>query len=176
VILFPWVAVVAFSIFYTIMVYTKVIDPDVYDGAIYALVLVRISLSFLLVFRLGRAAARYWEGRQLAGTMINKCRILASISKSCLSPEYFDAISRLLSAYPIATKNYLRKEGDPKELKKLLPEEDANSLLATKCQPIWVLDSIREVAQIWADKATKNETKSAYNVAVNLSFLMHNID
>ena len=40
--------------------------------------LLRMALSFLLVFRLGRSATRYWEARQKAGAMIEVCRTLAS--------------------------------------------------------------------------------------------------
>ena len=40
--------------------------------------LLRMALSFLLVFRLGRSATRYWEARTKAGAMIEVCRTLAS--------------------------------------------------------------------------------------------------
>jgi len=38
------------------------------------------TISFLLVFRLGRAAVRYWDARAAAGKMVEICRVLASDS------------------------------------------------------------------------------------------------
>ena len=40
--------------------------------------LLRLVMSFLLVFRLGRSAQRYWEARQKAGALIEVCRAIAS--------------------------------------------------------------------------------------------------
>ena len=40
--------------------------------------LLRLVISCLLVFRLGRSAQRYWEARQKAGAMIEVCRVIAS--------------------------------------------------------------------------------------------------
>ena len=53
-------------------------------------------VSFLLVFRLGRSAVRWWDARAAAGKLVEVCRSMASsASASCASqPELVDGIAR----------------------------------------------------------------------------------
>jgi len=54
------------------------------------------ALSFLLVFRLNRAATRHWEARQLCGWMMIHCRDLAmsSVAAHASAPGDFSAETR----------------------------------------------------------------------------------
>lgn len=53
-------------------------------------------VSFLLVFRLGRSAVRWWDARAAAGKLVEICRSMASSAAvSCASqPELVDGIAR----------------------------------------------------------------------------------
>ncbi|KAL3809403.1 hypothetical protein ACHAXA_004584, partial [Cyclostephanos tholiformis] len=68
--------------------YTDVTDVQEYLVSIETLVEPLITpLAFLLVFRLGRAAVRYWESRQAAGKMVEICRtIIATVNSEFMSP------------------------------------------------------------------------------------------
>ena len=50
-------------------------------------------MSFLLVFRLGRSAQRYWEARQKAGALIEVCRAIASTA--CAHMVFGDDLKRV---------------------------------------------------------------------------------
>lgn len=88
-------------------------------------------VSFLLVFRLGRAAVRFWDARAAAGKMIEFCRITVSVvAVACMAPRRlhdadvdgdFDSSStnelretllgnyaRWTAVFPLAVKNFLR--------------------------------------------------------------------
>ncbi|KAL7539547.1 hypothetical protein ACHAWF_006441 [Thalassiosira exigua] len=72
-------------------------------------------LSFLLTFRLGRAAVRFWDARQAAGKMIEICRSnIATVSAGFMAPDDAEALellceyARWLTAFPIAVKHFLR--------------------------------------------------------------------
>ena len=67
-------------------------------------------VSFLLVFRLGRAAVRYWDARAAAGKLVEVCRTMASTAAvTCVSqPLLVDAFARWICVLPIAVKNFLR--------------------------------------------------------------------
>ena len=55
--------------------------------------LLRLVMSFLLVFRLGRSAQRYWEARQKAGALIEVCRAIASTA--CAHMVFGDDLKRV---------------------------------------------------------------------------------
>ena len=55
--------------------------------------LLRLVMSFLLVFRLGRSAQRYWEARQKAGALIEVCRVIASTA--CAHMVFGDDLRRV---------------------------------------------------------------------------------
>ncbi|KAJ1637913.1 hypothetical protein T492DRAFT_859176 [Pavlovales sp. CCMP2436] len=72
------------------------------------------AVSFMLVFRLGRAAVRYWEARAAAGKMVEKLRVLAAHfmlhGRGALLER--DCALRWCGVFAIATKNYLRPMRD----------------------------------------------------------------
>ena len=74
------------------------------------------AISFLLVFRLSRAAVRYWDARAAAGKMVELCRGIVSETAVCCAhnPEQRRAIARWSAVFPIAVKNFLRP--DPPDL------------------------------------------------------------
>ena len=78
-----------------------------------------VPVSFLLVFRLGRAAVRFWDARMAIGKIVEMCRTLISTAAvGCKNiqhkdeTDYYDSLlddfARWTCAFPIAVKNFLR--------------------------------------------------------------------
>jgi putative membrane protein len=122
-------------------------------------------ISFLLVFRLGRAALRYWDCRSATGKVVEVSRCLASEACAAAAASARrdgktsagmvaarDIMMRWIAAFPIAVKNFLRKQpGTPcdrrAELGALLDETDAEAVLASVDGALLVLNRLR--AAVW---------------------------
>ena len=121
-----------------------------------------VPVSFLLVFRLGRAAVRYWAARKAVGKIVEMCRVfISTVSVACVDTEdksLLDDIARWACVFPVAVKNFLqpstRKGWDSDALIKkrrfeigsLLSNEEANEVLDTSDNnlgPILVLNKLR---------------------------------
>lgn len=115
-------------------------------------------VSFLLVFRLSRAAVRYWDARAAAGKLIETCRSLSSTAIVYCSghTDLQQDFCRLICVFPISVKNFLRpnqKESHHKngcerrvEVGALLSEIDATEFLHQEgCGPIFVLNKLRQL-------------------------------
>jgi len=172
--------------------------------------LLRMVMSFLLVFRLGRSAIRFWEARQKAGFMIEVCRTLASTAAACMvvggdldrvehrlkwpetpaaaaaaaPPDAWmsttsspaSALCRWVVVFPIAAKNYLRGDpGDPLELDGLLSKHEVEALFAAPNQCLYVIDTIRCIAMIWASSAVDSGGKPEL-VAQTFTTLQRQLD
>ncbi|KAL1504425.1 hypothetical protein AB1Y20_010831 [Prymnesium parvum] len=118
-------------------------------------------VSFLLVFRLGRAAVRFWDSRAAMGKLVEVCRVLASTAAVCCAShaELREGIARWTCVFPIAVKNFLRplrKQGVSPELRLknrrievggLLSEPEFDELVrADSYGPIFVLNRLRQLA------------------------------
>ncbi|CAB9498573.1 UPF0187 protein [Seminavis robusta] len=121
-------------------------------------------VSFLLVFRLGRAAVRYWDARAAMGKMVEVCRTLASTAlMGCRhqQPQCNDdddmaqEFVRWIAAFPMAVKNFLRPwEGldcnRRQEIGNILSVPDRVRFLHAKgpnqYAPILVLNELRQLA------------------------------
>ena len=78
-------------------------EPFEHGKTAFALVL--SCLSFLLVFRLNRAAVRHYEARQLCGWVIIHCRDIALAANATLGPvdqRARDQLCELAVAFPVA--------------------------------------------------------------------------
>lgn len=103
-------------------------------------------VSFLLVFRLGRAAVRFWDARAALGLLVEISRtFFGAVAVYCADqPQHREEIARWLCCFPIAVKNFLRPKKQnawkpmvrcPKtrlEIGRLLPEADALHLLGQR--------------------------------------------
>lgn len=126
-------------------------------------------VSFLLVFRLGRAAVRFWDSRSAFGKLVEICRVIMSTAAvackhSSRRQDLCDDFARWICVFPIATKNFLRPNlpcssdgrSRRREIGPLLSEKDAMEILTPVngggsmefIAPIHVLDKIRELAYI----------------------------
>jgi len=133
-----------------------------------------LPVSFMLVFRLGRAAVRYWDARAAVGKLIETCRTASSTaSAACLGggggggaeeAELAESFARWLCVFPIAVKNFVQPVSKPGwedgsrrnkrryEVGALLSEEDAMELLDPPKPgyahgPLLVLNRLRVLAR-----------------------------
>lgn len=112
-------------------------------------------VSFLLVFRLGRAAVRYWDARAAAGKMVETCRTIASTGiVSCADdPVLQTDIARWLCMMPVAVKRFLRpvavqrQASERDEVGGLLSDHEASRVFDDSgYPPLAVLTSLRALA------------------------------
>ncbi|KAG7372285.1 bestrophin, RFP-TM, chloride channel [Nitzschia inconspicua] len=137
---------------------------------------VLMPVSFLMVFRLGRAAVRYWDARSAVGKMVEICRTTASSALiGCRRPtnhesgtageveaskskkrqqELAEDIIRWIAVFPLAVKNFLRPWehacNRSREVGEVLSLEDRDAFLNAKGDalfaPILVLNQIRQLS------------------------------
>jgi len=113
----------------------------------YALLITPIS--FLLVFRLNRAAVRWYDSRAAAGKMIEICRTLLGQAVAYCGHDQIacDDLCRWVVVFPMATRNYLRESAlEREELKSILSDREVLMLKAAKVQPLVCLDQMRLAA------------------------------
>lgn len=103
-----------------------------------------IVLGLLLVFRTNTAYERYWEGRRLWGTIANTTRNLVWqiwVNVQEEGPEDRRrklAILRLLPAFGIANKHYLRSEPVSQELALIMSQAQFQILQSVRNTPLQV--------------------------------------
>lgn len=113
-----------------------------------------IVLGLLLVFRTNTAYDRYWEGRKSWGILIINVRNLARqiwVAIEENKPEDREqkiAVLRLLVAFAIATKLYLRSEPINEEIKELIAPERYEKLQTMNHPPLeiafWISDYLQD--------------------------------
>lgn len=113
-----------------------------------------LVLGLLLVFRTNTAYERFWEGRKAWGTITGSIRSLGHliwVSISETEPtdrENKVSILRLLSAFAIATKLYLRQQPVNNELEALMTSDQFLTLKAAKLPPlqlaVWIGDYLQQ--------------------------------
>jgi len=97
-------------------------------------VVCNLVLGLLLVFRTNAAYDKFWEGRKLWGTLIVNIRNLTrEIQVGTFLEDEESKVSKartikLLCAFAIATKLYLRQEPNDPHLKSLITESEALKL------------------------------------------------
>jgi predicted membrane chloride channel (bestrophin family) len=120
-----------------------------------------LPVSFLLVFRLGRAAIRFWDARAAVGKLVEICRTFISTAAAAEhSQNDLDELARWVCAFPIAVKNFLRPSNRTGwdqdmllykhrcEIGPLLSDEEAAAVLNTQkgeIGTIFVLNRLRQL-------------------------------
>lgn len=100
-----------------------------------------IVLGLLLVFRTNTAYDRYWEGRKFWGSIVNTVRNLARQIWIAVEETHPDdredkiRALRLLVAFAVATKLYLRQEPLNEEMRVLLPSNQHYTTLKEMNHP-----------------------------------------
>lgn len=113
-----------------------------------------IVLGLLLVFRTNTAYERYWEGRRIWGNLVNDTRTMAwqiGAMMGEIEPEDRDkriAVLRLVAAFPVASKLYLRSEPVNQELEGLMSPSQYMLLNIVPNPPLelvsWIADYIQK--------------------------------
>lgn len=105
--------------------------------------LMGIALAIFLGFRNSAAYERFWEGRKLWGSLINVSRSLSrqAVSLTGLTEDSPEArhFMKLLIAFTHCLRHQLRKTDPAPDLKRLLPQELAERILATSFRPASLL-------------------------------------
>lgn len=109
-----------------------------------------VPVSFLLVFRLNRAAVRFYDARAAMGKLIEICRVLASEAACYCAHDRRarDDLCRWVAVFPAATRNYIRAEApdQTRELAGVLSPVEAAALRRATMQPLLCLDRMRKAA------------------------------
>jgi len=148
-------------------------------------------VSFLLVFRLGRAAVRFWDSRSAIGKIVEICRTLASTALvGCRPhPRYDPSMAstirlkqhqlhlaenfiRWIAVFPMAAKNFLRPfEGlqccRSREVGEVLSAKDKAEFLGTggdQFAPILVLNRLRQL--VYEVSSSYPQEKAALGAAL----------
>jgi putative membrane protein len=119
-------------------------------ASFYGLVLNSV-LSFLLVFRLNRAAARYWEARQLWGVLVAVGRSMVSgiLNHGSHQPSIRDEAIRWTAATPLYVMVFMRGERNlPEHILDGILDDDARRLVENvPHMPLYTTDRIRDALQ-----------------------------
>lgn len=78
-----------------------------------------VSLGMFIVFRTNTSYARFWEARSHWGSLVNTSRNLARAGAVYAGPA--GELSRLIAAYVIALKEFLRGQKDLSGLRQFVP-------------------------------------------------------
>jgi len=116
-----------------------------------------IVLGLLLVFRTNTAYERFWEGRKLWGSIVNTTRNLSRkiwvfVEESTpIDRTHKIVILRLLVAFAVTTKLYLRQEPLNEEVRNLLSPTQYVTLQGIEHPPLeivfWVNDYLNKQRQ-----------------------------
>jgi putative membrane protein len=104
--------------------------------------MIGVALGLLLVFRTNTSFDRWWEGRKLLGSVVNRTRDLGRQLAGYLPAAEGAAaaeVSRLLNAYFAVAVQGLRGETDLARLGELLTAEERERLEPVKSRPSVVL-------------------------------------
>eukprot|EP00562_Extubocellulus_spinifer_P020086 CAMPEP_0178600268 /NCGR_PEP_ID=MMETSP0697-20121206/33764_1 /TAXON_ID=265572 /ORGANISM="Extubocellulus spinifer, Strain CCMP396" /LENGTH=484 /DNA_ID=CAMNT_0020238249 /DNA_START=167 /DNA_END=1618 /DNA_ORIENTATION=- len=144
-----------------------------------------VPVSFLLVFRLGRAAVRFWDARSSTGKIVEMCRVIISTAAvGCATiedgTELLNDFARYLCAYPIAVKNFLRPSArkgwgkDAKDMKRrfelgqLLSDSEAEAVLNTSDVNLGTIVILNKLRQLAWMAATAKDTQGGSDASLDL--------
>ena len=105
------------------------------------------TLAFLLVFRLNRAASRYWSARHYWGDIVAQIRSFVGgvIVHGSHDRLHRDEAIRWTAAFAIATMDLLRGETDIRtdNYAGILFEKEINTLIVQSHPPLYAADQVR---------------------------------
>ena len=106
--------------------------------------LVGIALGMLLVFRTNSSYQRFWEGRQLWGSLVNGSRNLARAASVHLrgDPVILDHVIRWTGLFPYAVKNSLRGTDGLGPIADDLPKAELDWVLRSEHPPLSIATRI----------------------------------
>ena len=121
-------------------------DPDDSWEFFFGIV-INTSLSFLLVFRLNRAATRFWLARENWGLVVGIGRHIVSrtLIHGGHDPQNRDNVIRWVAAYSVATMQFMRSipEIPPEFLEGVVEKDDVEQMAKAPNPPLYAADQIR---------------------------------
>ena len=149
----PWTVVSLHAVIVTLLIKLGVWDvTNVQDAVgdfpvLYGYVL-NVALSFVLVFRLNRAAERYWIGREFWGKTIALGRSLTSgmLTHGGHNPELRDDAVRWLCAATVSVMAFMRGDKVIPEntLCGVLDKDSIRILESANHMPVYACDRVRD--------------------------------
>ena len=137
--------------------------------------LVGSALSLLLVFRTNAAYTRFWEGRQRWQMLSDHVRSLARlvmIYETQVGHKRREQVARLLCAFPIVLKQYLRGYTlADSGVEKLLSETDRESLLRVRNGPLHVCNLLGKTLSAVPDTPESVEPHISFSARERLAML-----
>jgi putative membrane protein len=157
----PWTFVSLHAIAYTVLQET-IGDPserNLLSWEIFFGILLNSTLSFLLVFRLNRAAGRYWTARFYWGDLVAKGRTFCSgiLCHGNHDPIHRDRTIKWVGAFAVCAMEFLRgiKTLNPDLFAGVLSKDEVLKLEASRHPPLYAIDQVRlnakEVFRVNAD-------------------------
>jgi putative membrane protein len=151
------------------------IEEAVGDWATFYGLILNFVLSFLLVFRLNRAAARYWEARKCWGVMIAVGRSMTSglLCHGGHSPIVRDEAIRWTAATAVSVLAFMRGDNvlPTHILDGILDEADVELMQSAKHMPIYASDRIRDALQRLFSVTAETPTSLAHSWTVQRDLL-----
>lgn len=93
-------------------------------------------LGVLLAFRTSQSYDRFWAGRQLWADVANSVRNLGRLAAANCKPSRYEALLRLMQAYPVALRQHLRGQRDMDEFEPYLETSEVNELSTADNLPL----------------------------------------
>jgi putative membrane protein len=122
-------------------------ERDLQSWEIFFGILLNSTLSFLLVFRLNRAAGRYWTARFYWGDLVAKGRTFCSgiLCHGNHDPIHRDRAIQWAGGFAICVMEHLRgiKTLKPELFAGVLSKEQVLQVEASRHPPLYALDQIR---------------------------------
>lgn len=179
----PWTMVTLNATIWTI-VFQLVLrednaDPDDSWEFFFGIVL-NTSLSFLLVFRLNRAAERYWLARENWGVIVGAGREIVSetLVHGAHDPCHRDEVIRWIGAFSVATMQFMRSipHIPPEFLEGVLEKCDVQKMEQAPNPTIYAADqarsALKKLFNVTAD--TPTSLAIAYSAQLNSIELLLN--
>jgi len=154
-------------------------DLDAFD-VVYTLVFT--TMGFLLVFRLSRAAVRFWDCRTAFGNINVGVRSLVDVALvygEGRDPEAMDDLCAWSCAFASATKQYLRglKTIDPAEVVGILSEDDRARVERSSHPPLYCLAMTRRaIFRAFGRDATSDSVNDTMRLESRVRELHTHID
>lgn len=140
--------------------------------------MIGVALGLLLVFRTNASYDRYWEGRKLLGSMVNRCRDLVRQIAAFLPGAEHAAerqhLRNLVVAWYRLMAQTLRSEDDLSKLTSVLTDQEREALAGSKARSqvvlTWITSKLSKHAQ--QGRLTQQQLQLADG---NITALMDNI-
>jgi ion channel-forming bestrophin family protein len=116
--------------------------------------LVGIALGMLLVFRTNSSYNRFWEGRQMWGSLVNETRNLARMVAVHLRNDSAlkDPVIRWIGAFPYSVKNVLRETSGLGPIADELPTAEVEIIEKSEHPPLAIAKRITSLLVDARDK------------------------